>query len=215
MLQEKAQDRERLLLKFIKIMKVAVAVAPPDPAPPGPAPGGGRPRAGHPALTATSPLSAALTEAQQLQLLPGHPLSTGLGAHPQAGVAEADLRGERPGREPAGAWPREVTVAGVLRSGDLVSVPALPPACRVTGAAHPTLVSLMGFEAGAGVAMWWRPAVCLLLGPVPGSWLHLCPPRPVLLEGLLWARATWPLGLFWEQARLRIGRIVRGKGMGH
>jgi hypothetical protein len=33
MLQEKAQDRERLLLKFIKIMKVAVA-QPPSPSSP-------------------------------------------------------------------------------------------------------------------------------------------------------------------------------------
>lgn len=37
MLQEKAQDRERLLLKFIKIMKVTVASSP-EPAPSGPAP---------------------------------------------------------------------------------------------------------------------------------------------------------------------------------
>uniref|UniRef100_H9GKD1 Rap guanine nucleotide exchange factor 1 n=1 Tax=Anolis carolinensis TaxID=28377 RepID=H9GKD1_ANOCA len=38
----------------------------------------------------------ALAEAQQLQLLPGHPLGAGLGPHPPPGVAEADLGG--PGR---------------------------------------------------------------------------------------------------------------------
>lgn len=83
MLQEKAQDRERLLLKFIKIMKVTGhtlqsplqgALPVPEPCPHGP-----------------SPLAAALTEAKQLQLLPGHPVGAGLRPHPQAGVAEADL----------------------------------------------------------------------------------------------------------------------------
>lgn len=38
-------------------------------------------------------LSAAPAQAEQLQLLPGHPLSSGLSTHPQAGVAEANLRG--------------------------------------------------------------------------------------------------------------------------
>lgn len=110
MLQEKAQDRERLLLKFIKIMKVAVT--PPGTCPSRPCPGRREAPGGRPALTATSPLSAAFTEAQQLQLLPGHPLGAGLGTHPQAGVAEADLRGERLGREPGGAWPGVAAVAG-------------------------------------------------------------------------------------------------------
>lgn len=82
MLQEKAQDRERLLLKFIKIMKVTWGlIQRGDPPPIRALP--------HSRL----PLPAALTEAEQLQLLPGHPLGTGLGPHPQAGVAEADLRG--------------------------------------------------------------------------------------------------------------------------
>lgn len=54
MLQEKAQDRERLLLKFIKIMKVNVA--PQNPLPQT-LPRSGTPQAAHPApaLTATPP----------------------------------------------------------------------------------------------------------------------------------------------------------------
>lgn len=48
MLQEKAQDRERLLLKFIKIMKVTAAPSP-EPAPSGPA-SGRRAAPGLPAL---------------------------------------------------------------------------------------------------------------------------------------------------------------------
>lgn len=92
MLQEKAQDRERLLLKFIKIMKVT----------------GWMPRAlplylgtlkSHrgalcrPSLPSSPPLFTAPAQAQQFQLLPGHPLSTRLRPHPQTGVAAADLRG--------------------------------------------------------------------------------------------------------------------------
>lgn len=84
MLQEKAQDRERLLLKFIKIMKVTWGPLPRgDPRP--------VPALPHGCL----PLPAALTEAEQLQLLLGHPLGAGLGPHSQAGVAETDLRGGR------------------------------------------------------------------------------------------------------------------------
>ena len=90
MLQEKAQDRERLLLKFIKIMKVTGSVPralllypgrlEPHPVPSLPQP-------------SPPPLHTAPAQAQQLQLLPGHPLSTRLGPHPQTGVAAADLRG--------------------------------------------------------------------------------------------------------------------------
>lgn len=90
MLQEKAQDRERLLLKFIKIMKVT----------------GSMPRAlplylgrlepqpcAASALSSPLPLLTAPAQAQQFQLLPSHPLSTRLSPYPQTGVAAADLRG--------------------------------------------------------------------------------------------------------------------------
>lgn len=52
-------------------------------------------------------LSAAPAQAEQLQLLPGHPLSSGLSTHPQAGVAEANLRG--------GWWKSGQTGMGLIR----------------------------------------------------------------------------------------------------
>lgn len=83
--QEKAQDREKLLLKFIKIMKVCKKLGP-----------------AHVLLTrhvTGKPnilflFIAALKEVEQFQLLPGNTVRPGLGPHQEVRVAETDFRGK-------------------------------------------------------------------------------------------------------------------------
>lgn len=206
MLQEKAQDRERLLLKFIKIMKVTV---------------GTLPRARHrspclparpPAHPCPHPLSAALTEAEQLQLLPGHPLSAGLSPYPQAGVAEADLRGGRLGGQPGGQlWDARPGCGGTS------SAPPCPSFLSLISS-HWALRGLVLVSARVVTSRH-------ILLPVPQNraWVPASPsascPRPGLLEGLLWVRAALGIGMYCEQARPVIGRsssgqVLQGEGWG-
>lgn len=81
---------------------------------------------------------------------------------------------------------------GMLRSGDLVSGP-----CSATSLlgdrgspSHLSLLFLISSHWPEGLRGWhwgcYGVVSChLLLRPVPGSWLHLLLPQPVLLEGLL------------------------------
>lgn len=90
--QEKAQDREKLLLKFIKIMKVCKKLGP-----------------AHVLLTLRHRKTkllflfiAALKKVEQFQLLPGNTVRPGLGPHQEVRVAETDFRGEaRAGGKPS------------------------------------------------------------------------------------------------------------------
>lgn len=81
--QEKAQDREKLLLKFIKIMKVCISF--------------GLTHLVYHCISDNQPVSlliSALKKVEQFQLLLGNTVSPGLGPHPEVRVAETDFRGE-------------------------------------------------------------------------------------------------------------------------
>lgn len=97
-----------------------------------------------------SPLLIAPAQAQQFQLLPGHPLRAGLGPHPKTGVAATDLRG--------GRW--EVAWAGWAGpEQDKAGVPIWPLISRVTGtAAYPAS----------------DPGACSLQSAGPGTFMVGC-----------------------------------------
>ena len=165
-----------------------------------------------PAHPCPHPLSAALKEAEQLQLLPGHPLSAGLGPHPQAGVAEADLRGGQLGGQPGGQlWDARPGCGGTC------SAPLCPSFLSLISS-HWALRGLV--LASAGVV---TPRHVLLPVPQNRAWVPASPsascPRPRLLEGLLWVRAALGIGMYSEQARPVIrwsssGQVLQGEGWG-
>lgn len=168
MLQEKAQDRERLLLKFIKIMKVTACSVPRAPCLVEAA-GTSSPALPHP--SSPVPLFAAPAQAEQLQLLPGHPLSTGLSAHPQTGVAEADLRGR--------CW--EVLAAGLDLSKTRHGSPSgHSPLCDPLQI--PCLVSAV--RSPRAFTVDWGGCQLSLVWALASPW-----PSPLPPQWLLWASA--------------------------
>uniref|UniRef100_A0A5F8ACS6 Rap guanine nucleotide exchange factor 1 n=1 Tax=Macaca mulatta TaxID=9544 RepID=A0A5F8ACS6_MACMU len=199
MLQEKAQDRERLLLKFIKIMKVMVAKSSPGPH--------HQSLPGEPGTRLPSCLTAPPLSPQHLRKLNNfNSYLAILSALDSAPIRRLEWQKQTSEVSGLGAWVGGCLVKGAMQPSDnqlwqkvlpLKQRLGLGP-CSATDmlcgqdSCPPTFLSLIAslqapgsFKVGSGVVTSWCSAATQQAHP----WVPISPalPQPVLLKGLLQA----------------------------
>lgn len=199
MLQEKAQDRERLLLKFIKIMKVMVAKSSPGPH--------HQSLPGEPGTRLPSCLTAPPLSRQHLRKLNNfNSYLAILSALDSAPIRRLEWQKQTSEVSGLGAWVGGCLVKGAMQPSDnqlwqkvlpLKQRLGLGP-CSATDmlcgqdSCPPTFLSLIAslqapgsFKVGSRVVTSWCSAATQQAHP----WVPISPalPQPVLPKGLLWA----------------------------